>query len=478
MIVTSVPASKRRPNAYSEYKFVPAGQQLVPLPLRVVAVGVGSAAGTAAIETPVQVFDEDDADTKAGRGSDLALMLRKMFEQSALQGASPEIWAVRIAAPAGVAAANTITVTGPATASGTLTIRVAGRPINVGVSTGDAAATIASAIKAQLDTLAGEGSLPGTAGVAGAVVTLTHPHAGVTGNDVVLATESPVAGVGIAYAQSVAGTGVVDITAAIDSLYDKQYDGIAIANHAAADIADLTAHLAAAWGYSQQKPRHFFVGERGSLGTALALATAANDKGVIVLNAEGTGSTPGEVAAAGVLSWFAYEEPNINMDGQKLALYAPIASLAYTDSEIESALAGGVTPLVPTADGFLQIERLTTTATTIGGQPSEVLREPANSRTAAYMGRQIAARFASEFRRETLVTDPVEGLSVLDRIRDMVISVQRAAESLGYIRDVDEFLDQVLVEEAINAPGRVNVTDPFRVAGPLHQAVFVHTMYL
>ena len=127
MIVTSVPSSKRRPGGYSQYKFVPAGQQLVPLPLRVVAVGIGGATATAPLESPVQIFDEDDADTRAGRGSELALMLRKMFEQSSLQGASPEIWACRIAAPAGVAAANTITVTGPATASGTLVLRLAGR---------------------------------------------------------------------------------------------------------------------------------------------------------------------------------------------------------------------------------------------------------------------------------------------------------------------------------------------------------------
>ena len=93
MIITNVPSTKRRPGGYAQYKFVPSGNQLVPLPLRVVAVAQGTTAATLAVDTPTQIFDEDDADSKAGRGSDLALMLRKMLDQAALIGTSPEIWA-------------------------------------------------------------------------------------------------------------------------------------------------------------------------------------------------------------------------------------------------------------------------------------------------------------------------------------------------------------------------------------------------
>jgi phage tail sheath gpL-like len=475
VIITNVPSSKRRPGGYAQYKFVPSGNQLVPLPLRVVAIAQGTTGATLAVDTPTQIFDEDDADAKAGKGSDLALMLRKMLDQAALIGTSPEIWAVRVTSPAGVAAQNTITVTGPATASGTLTIRAAGRTLYVGVSSGDSANTIAAAIKAQWDL--GASDLPGTAAVATNVVTVTAPHTGVTSNDVVFSTETPIAGVGIAYAQSVAGTGVANVATALDALFDKDYDGLALANHAAADVTNLLTHVTSAWGASQQRPRHAFIGERGSLGTATTLATAANDKSIIVVNAEGTGSTPGEIAAAAATAWFAYEAPNTNMDGVRLALFAPTPALAFTDAEVESALASGVTPLTPTADGALKIEMLTTTATTVNGAPFEGLKEAAVSRTAAWMGRQIHARFTAEFRQETLA-ETSEGVGVKDRIRDMVISVQRSAESQGYIRNVDDYLEQILVEEAPAPPGRVNVTNPFRVAGPLHQAVFVHTIYL
>lgn len=476
MIITTVPASKRRPGSYHQHKFVPAGQSLVPLPTRTVVVAIKSSAGTATAETPVQVFDEDDADTKAGKGSEAALMLRKMLEQGALQGASPEIYLCPIAAPAGLPTQNTITVTGTATASGTLVLRIAGRTVNVGVASGDAQNTVATAIKNALDAM--KAVFPFTAGVATNVVTTTNTHNGVTGNSILFATETPVAGVSIAFAQSVAGTGVADITNALDALYDKDYDGIAIANHAAADVTDALAHLTVAWGFSQQKPRFIFIGENGSLATAQTLATAANDKAVLVVNAESTGSLPGEIAAAACVAWFSYERPNINMDGVKLALYAPVASLAFTDAEVESALNGGVTPLTPTPDGQLKIESLITTKVTEASAPFEGLRDAANPRTAAYMGRQIGAAYAAQFKQENLVTANDEGLSVLDRVRDMVIGVQRAAEAQGILRDVDTFLPQIVVEEAASPPGRILVTNPFKVAGPLHQAVFVHTMYV
>jgi phage tail sheath gpL-like len=476
VIVTTVPSTKRRPGGYAQYKFVPSGNQLTPLPLRIVAVAQGSTAGTLAVDTPTQIFDEDDADAKAGRGSELALMLRKMFDQAALMGASPEIWACRVDAPAGVAAQNTLTVTGTATGSGTLALRAAGRTLYVGVSTGDSADTVAAAIKAQWDLAASD--LPGTAAVTTNVVTVTAAQPGVTGNDTVFSTDTPIAGLTVGYAQSIPGTGVANIATALDALFSRDYDAVALANHAAADVTNAIAHVSAAWGYSQQRPRHVVIGERGSLGTAQALATAANDKSIIVVNAEGTGSTPGEIAAAAALAWFSFEAPNVNMDGTRLALFAPAAALAYTDTEVESALAGGVTPLTPTADGQLKIEMLITTATSLAGVPFEGLKEAAMSRTAAWMGRQIHARFTAEFRQEVLTTSPQQGISVLDRIRDMVVSVQRAAESLGYIRNVDDYLEQIIVEEAVAPAGRVNVTNPFRVAGPLHQAVFVHTMYL
>jgi phage tail sheath gpL-like len=154
-INTTVPSSIRRPGAFHEFRFNAAGQQLASLDLRLVIVAEKTAAGTAAADTPVQIFDELDSETKLGAGSFADLGAKKALAQGKLNGGgSPEVWACPVAEnAAGTATQHTLTVSGPATEAGTLLLRAAGRTVDVGVSNGDSADTIAAAIKTRLDEL-------------------------------------------------------------------------------------------------------------------------------------------------------------------------------------------------------------------------------------------------------------------------------------------------------------------------------------
>lgn len=474
-IQSTTPTNLRRPGAYHQFKFLAAGQQLVPLPQRVVIVAEKSAAGTATLDTPVQIFDEDDADTKCGQGSFAALLARMALTQAKLGGqGSPEIWVAPIAEPgAGTAALNTITVTVTTAQAGNVVLRIAGRTITVGVSAGDAQNTIATAIKNALDAM--KSQLPVTAGVAANVVTTTNVTKGVNGSDVVVERISTPAGVTVVCAQTVAGAGTAGIATALGALYDRRYHAVVLSNHATGDAATILAEASAAWSYSQKNYRFFFLGERGSLGTAQTLQAAFNDYRVVVVSCEGSPSLPGELAVCAAVAEFSREKPNANLDGERLAVVPPSALAAYTNAEIESALNGGVTPLTP--DGvFTKIERLVTTQITLNSAPFEPLRDIAYPRTSAYVAEQIDAGFLAGFRQEVLDDDP-DG-DIRARVRDMVIEKHRAMQAARILRDVDSFLDQIQVEIAPNPAGRLVVSDPFRVAGPLHQGDFVHTMYL
>jgi len=476
-IQSTTSSSLRRPGVFNEFKFRSAGQQLVPLPQRVVIVAEASSAGTATPEVPVQVFDEDDADTKAGKGSPAALMARVALAQAKLISAkgfaSPEIWICPTIAPgAGLQAVQTITITGPATESGNLILRIAGRQIVVGVSNGDAQNTIASAIEAKLDELVN--TLPVTASVATNVVTCTNVTKGVNGNDVAFELISKPAGVGVAFAQSVAGTGTAPITNPLAALFDQRYHAICLNNHVTGDAATILTHVADAWGNAQKNYRFVFLGERGSLSTAQTLQASYNDYRVSIINCEGSPSLPGEIAIAAAVATFGREKPNANLDGERLALVPPSATLAFTNAEVESALSGGVTPLTP--DGaFVKIERLVTTQITLNAAAFEPLRDLQYPRTAAYVAEQISIGFATGFVQEVMDDDPDNDIRA--RVRDMVIEKHRAMASDHILRDVDSFLDQIQVEFATTPAGRLIVSNPFRVAGPLHQGVFVHTMY-
>lgn len=478
-ILSTVPSSLKRPGSFHEFVHTPAGRGLAPITNRVALLGTKTAAGTATVEQPVQVFDALDADTKAGKGSPLALMARKALETAQLKGVSPEIWIVPIAEPgAGVAHEKTATVSGPATESGNLVIRIAGRTITVGVTNGDSAATIATALDKAIDAMAAD--LPVTATAAAVVVTCVHTVKGENGADVSYSLVSKPAGVNVVFANTAnVGAGVIDITLALDSLVDKDYHGIAIENRKAADVTDAKTHNDVQWGVQEKRYRWVFMADTTTISAANTNSVAANTKHIVNICCEGTPSLAGEVAAAAAVAVFAKERPNANYDAEVLPLFPPAAASAFTNSEIESLLASGTTPLVPTPEGDrLQVVRLCTTKTTEGGAPFEALFDLAPSRTAAFMAKQYDAAYQVGFKQELLTTDPNNANNVLKRIRDVVIEKQRAAEALEYIQNVDTYLAQLLVEKAGAPVGRVLVSAPIEVVSPLHQTVFIHTTYL
>lgn len=482
-LTTSVPSNLKTPASYHTFQHVKAGGSLVPLPLRVLLVGVKGSAGTATAEVPVQVFDLADAITKAGQGSELALMCAKGFEQGLLNGSSgrggtPEIWICPIAAPgASVAAAQTLTVTVTTAVAGTVIIRIAGRTIYVGVSAGDTQDAIAGAIEDAIDALARE--LPITASVATNVVTCTHVTTGTNGNDVVYEVVSVPSGVSIASAQSAAGTGTVDITAALDAAVDKNYDAVAISIHSGAAVTDALAHLTAMWGYAQKFWRWVFMGDKASLATAQGYATSADTEKMVIVSYEGSPSLPSEIAAAAAVAAFGVERPNANYDGVEIALYPPATSSVYTAAELESALAGGVTPLIPTTSGARsKIVRLVTTKITQSAAPFYALADLAFSRTLAFRAQQYEVQYLTRFQQEVIdgdLDDPEATL--LARVRDMCVEVDREMGRLKYLRDVEDLIPEIRVEEAVSPAGRLLVQAPCRVAGPLHQVAFDHLHY-
>jgi phage tail sheath gpL-like len=475
-IPSSLPSNVRKPGAFHEFEFSARGSAQ-PLERRFVIIAEKTAAGTAAADTPVQLFGESDGDAKCGVGSLAALMNRKAILQARLSGfGEPEIWVVPLAEPgAGTAATYTLTLSGSATQAKDLILKLAGRLIVVGVNNGDAAATIATAIKDKCDELGP--SLPFTAGAAGDVVTLTFRTKGVNGNDVARKTLQLPTGVGLVHAVGVAGAGATSITTALGALYDKRYHGLALANHVTSDAAAILADLLLAWGFGQKNYRFLELGERGSLGTAQTLQASFNDYRVGITACENTGSLPGEIATAVGVSWWAREAPNANLDGELLALDPPDPQDAFTDAEIESALASGVTPLVP-AGTYCKLVRKVTSQITVAAAPFEPLREPALPRTVAYMAEQEDIGFTQGFHQETMWADPSGGDDIFARVRDMVIDKHRAAERSRYLRNVDDHLPEIKAEEHPSVAGRILIQDPMTVAGPLHQGAFLHIGYL
>lgn len=470
----TIPATVRRPGVYTQF-LVDRGSSAA-LPVRLAVLAIKSASGTATPGVAEQVLDSAHADVLAGRGSQGALMLRACFMQGQRSGsATPEIWFMPIAAPTSGAAAatQTWTVTTTTVLAGEVVFAIAGRPLVASVAAGDSATAIAASMKAAVD--AEMKNLPVTASVAAGVMTTTAVHAGVHGNDIAYRVISAPSGVSVVAAAGTVGAGVVDITASLDAMLDRDYDAIVLGNHTATDISDAIAHTDSAWGYEQARYRHVILGERGTLATSNALAIGANNKTIVVVGCEGCPNLPGEMAATfATATWSKVNSagvmPNANLNGERLYLYPPVAADAYSPPETESALAAGSTPLRPTTDGqAVEVVRAVTTKTTdSAGARDESEYDLARSRVQAHL-----ARLTSSAMRTKMPQD-VRDDDLLAKARDIVLDVHRSlASTVPPVLINVEQLKGELRTSYVQPSGRIKVDAPHSCADPHHQTVIV-----
>ena len=163
------------------------------------------------------LYSANEAREKFGAGSVAALMAIQHFD------CCPELplYIAPLAdPPAGVKATHTITITGPATASGLLSIAILDFQFEVGVIVGATADSIATALALAFSKVA---DLPFTAVAAAGVVTMTAKNAGPVGNwftpiiNPNFGNQLP-AGLTVEVADGVEGVGVLDASPAVAAM--------------------------------------------------------------------------------------------------------------------------------------------------------------------------------------------------------------------------------------------------------------------
>ena len=468
----SLPSTVRRPGRFHEFDLTSSAQSLTPLPNRVLLIAMKIAAGTAPVDEFVQITDELTSDALFGVGSELALMVRKALEVGRRIGFQPEIFASPLAPPAGTAATFTLTAVGNATGAGDIVFRIGEKSFRAGVSSGDTVTAIALAMKAAID--AELETVPVTAAAVVGVVTLTLNYDGVNGNDLkVLVDDVGLTGTVVTPAAAVPGVGVSDPTVALDNSLSKYFEIKALANHLAADIAIVNAHLDEAWA-ADQKRWHFVVyGENGTLATANGLATIANDERQVFVTYEESPSTPGLQAAAVATTVAARELPNFNWDDADIPLAAPPDGAVYDSPELEVALAAGTTPIRPNdaRDGS-NIVRLITSKTTEGGNPFERTKDLATMRGLVFTTRQLEAAFGIKFKALN------KSDLVLRRMRSVAFEVLDDLEDLGVVQNVEELFPQLIVEADAIVATRAVISIPESIIPNLHQIVMKHVLFV
>lgn len=171
------------PGVYLKLDLTGNGANLNNVAKRAVIIANKLAAGSAPQDAPILCTGQSDANTKAGRGSDLARAYAAFISE--VGGGQADVYLLPIVEPSGgIAATRTITVgfsTGStAAAQDSIDLFICGVKCSALVASGDTATTIgdsiATAINAQKD-------LPVTAANVSGTVTLTYRHKGAVGED-------------------------------------------------------------------------------------------------------------------------------------------------------------------------------------------------------------------------------------------------------------------------------------------------------
>lgn len=475
-ITHSIPTTTRKPGQFHEFDLTSSAAGLVPLSTSVLGFGVQLAGATATVDQVNEIFDEAQSDLLFVKGSEAALMARKALEVGKLLGFQPTIFIAGLTDPGGTAATFTFTVVGTADGGGDVVFRIAGRTLRAGVSDGDTETVVAVAMKAVIDEAQEAGILPVSAAAVAGVVTCTALYTGVNGNDIEVSVEDiGLTGLtSVTAADAVPGVGTVDPTTALANSLATFYEMKALANHTATDVTDGIAHLASAWAPAAKRWTFLFLGETGTLGVANTLSSAANSERFAIVSYEGSPSLPGEIAMATATAIAARSLPNYNWDGEELPLFQPIDSLVYTDTEIESALAAGSTPLAPNDNrSQTTIVRMITTKTLEGGSPFERAKDLATIRGLVFVTRQLDVVAVQKFGKGVN-----KSARVIKRIRSEFYLTLKTLEAIGVVQNVDALFPQLIVENDAVVATRAVASIPESIIPNLHQLIMKHVLFV
>jgi phage tail sheath gpL-like len=462
----AIPINIRTPGQYIEFDNSRAVQGLPVERHKILVIGQRLTTGAVAAGVPTRILSAAQAEASFGRGAMLTAML------AALKGANSytECWAVALDDNgAGVAATSTVTLSGSPTESGTLNLYVGGQVVQIAVASGATAAALATALGAAVNA---DTTLPVTAGVAGAVVTLSSRHKGEVGNTIDVRTnyfsgERTPKGLTVAIAAMSSGTGNPDVQAAITAIGDEQYNTIAVPYTDASNLGKIEALLALRWGPLVQKEGQAFAAVAGTLSAATTLGATSNSPHLSIMGA-GKSPTPPYVWAAVVAGVDAFE-PDPARPRQTLRLpgvLPPAIADRWTRDERNLALFDGVSTALVDAGGSVLIERLITTyQTNAYGVDDTSYLDIETMRTLAYLRFTVRTRIATKFPRHKLANDgtqygPGQAIVTPNVIRAELVALFMDWMDAGLAEGLEQFKRDLLVQRSSTDPNRVDAVIP------------------
>jgi phage tail sheath gpL-like len=451
---------------------------------RLLLIGHKSAAGSAVLNVPQICLGERNARAIAGPGSSLDDMFRIARQNAPAQ----EIWLLPIA-DAGVATVTTLTLGVPVAGSGI--IEIAGEPVGLTIGAGDSANATAAALAAAINAYFNRfnnASLPVTATAAANVVTLTHRHLGVIGNEIdfnipALSSGNAFTGI-VTVAQLTAGTGTPLISASLAALGDEPFDWIVSAFSDDTNVTSLKSLLnetSGRWAWNRLVYGHALICKTDSAGLLTTFGLAQDNRNISVIPrlVGGGYAQPTWQWAAGYaalqapwLSDGANGNVSRNQSGRVIrGLATPRQRTAWLDyATRNSFLTSGLSTWTASTSGGVQIDKCITTQRTTNGVTDTTFRDIQKIGQLMYSLRHFKAGLAYEHSNKAIADDNPANLQTISTPREIkatMVHLYRALVNRGVTENVKRFGEICVVERDADNRDRVNIYAPLDFVNPL-----------
>lgn len=466
-----IPVDIRTPGQYIEFDNSRAVQGLPNMDRKILVLTQRLSTGAVAAATPKRVLNQDDGENYCGRGSIGHLMLRALKDANHIS----DVWMVALDDDAAAnAAAGSITVTGTATESGTISLYIAGQRVRVSVTATHDADAVATAIAAAINAAS---DLPVTAAVDGVDTTkvnITARNKGECGNDIDLRAnyyfgERTPAGLALTFVAMTGGSANPDVADALAAIGDDQYYSIITAWTDAANIAALEAEMDDRWGPMTQRTGHVFGCVSGTHGTLSTYGSARNSVQNSILGVYDSPTPPWIWASV----WGAVVEYHGAIDParpfQTLVLpgvLAPSEESRFTREERDLLLHDGISTFLTGPDGAVRIERVITTYQVNAYGIEDISYLDLNTKwTIDYIRYAVRARIAMRFPRHKLADDgtnfaPGQAVATPSIIRGELLTLFRELEEVALVENFEQYKADLLVVRSNSDPNRVNAVIP------------------
>ncbi|EHD21322.1 MULTISPECIES: phage tail sheath subtilisin-like domain-containing protein [Brenneria] len=371
-------------------------------------------------------------------------------------------------------ATGTITVASAASATGVISLYVAGLRVQLTVTASDTVSEIATALAAKINAKAG---MPVTATAAASVITLTAKNRGAHGNTLdirqnyqgIAGGESTPDGLSLTIVAMSGGAGAPELDDALSNLGDTTYDFIINPYTDTTSLDAVKSFLddsTGRWSYSQLLYGHSFGVVAGTYGTLTAAGETRNNPHETLLGVYDSPTPPYVWSAAltGAIAPALRNDPGRPTQTLSISgVLAPPAESRFQWTERNNLLFSGISTFTVADDGTVQVENIITTYqyNSYGTEDDSYLQIE-TLYLLMFVTRYLKTQITSKFPRMKLAANgtrfaPGQAIVTPNIIRAELIAQYTTLETNGYVQDVSGFSDGLIVEQDSSNPNRVNV---------------------